>query len=832
MDKITQALTRIFERQRIVFWYDQKQELFSDFDTLNLDGVEKIKIANNEFAIKHRILREQPKQKFLLYHEGEQPADPDNWLLDVQLAHGEFRTDQAALWLSEIELGPEFTDIVQSHTEFFQAVKRREGLKGLLKPDDTQSRIRMKMLAICAGSEPRVDEILESLLAELADGRDEKSKLIGRSGLDEFLFVQMERHFAYRSTSPGIKDFAIELFKSCYRMGLEEDAGLTPDALVFLKRWKDSIRHHETFEKLSDEFAGLLGIEQDLDAREYRDLIELDYFQLIDRKILRGLVDDVEKKTISADACRLFIRQRRQSHWYSKFQDIYEAIDHAAQFIHALDKATLTMESMPDGISHYTRFWYKLDQLYRKFIFHVRKSGQSTIMQNLTERIENLYSNNYLLKVNGNWQSHLDNTDTWNASPVVSQKKFFSKWVQPFLRKNKKVFVVISDAMRYEIGEELLGRIRQEDRFEATIEAALAMLPSYTQLCMAALLPNKEISIAEDATATAIVDGHSSAGTENRKKILDQAVPQRGTAIRADYLLGMNNDECRAMIRDHDVVYVYHNRIDATGDKMETEGKVFEAVENTLQELVKIVKKLTGANANNLLVTADHGFIYQHRPIDESDYSASEPAGDQIFKRDRRFVLGKGLIGHSTRKTFRAVDVGLVGDMEIQIPKSINRLRLRGSGSRFVHGGASLQEVVVPVIQINKKRESDITAVEVDILPSTTKIITSGQIAVTFYQAQPVSDKVQKRTLRAGIFSIDGELISDEHKLDFDFTSENPREREIIVRFVLSRKADNANNQDAILKLRERTPGTSHFADYKSISYTLRRSFTSDFDFD
>ena len=62
--------------------------------------------------------------------------------------------------------------------------------------------------------------------------------------------------------------------------------------------------------------------------------------------------------------------------------------------------------------------------------------------------------------------------------------------------------------------------------------------------------------------------------------------------------------------------------------------------------------------------------------------------------------------------------MGLDGDIEILIPKSINRLRLKGSGSRFVHGGASLQEVVIPVLRINKKRQSDIDAVEVEILRS------------------------------------------------------------------------------------------------------------------
>jgi hypothetical protein len=175
--------------------------------------------------------------------------------------------------------------------------------------------------------------------------------------------------------------------------------------------------------------------------------------------------------------------------------------------------------------------------------------------------------------------------------------------------------------------------------------------------------------------------------------------------------------------------------------------------------------------------------------------------------------------------------LGLSGNMEVQIPKSINRLRLKGAGSRFVHGGASLQEVVIPVIRINKKRQSDISAIEVDILRGSSSIITSGQLGVALYQAQPVTEKVQPRNLRAGIYTQAGELISDCHELTFNLTSENPRERELQVRFVLTRKADAANGQEVILRLDEKLTGTSHYREYKSVRYMMRRSFTSDFDF-
>ena len=135
------------------------------------------------------------------------------------------------------------------------------------------------------------------------------------------------------------------------------------------------------------------------------------------------------------------------------------------------------------------------------------------------------------------------------------------------------------------------------------------------------------------------------------------------------------------------------------------------------------------------------------------------------------------------------------------------------------------------MLKINKKRQSDVTVVEVDILRGASSVITSGQLAVTLYQAEPVTDKIRPRVLRAGIYTEAGELISDSHDLTFDLSSDNPRERELQLRFVLTRKADEANGQEVILQLEEKHAGTSHYKKYKSLRYLMRRSFTSDFDF-
>jgi len=830
MSNIQDPLTRLFKKHRIVFWYDADKELHTDFEAVNLPGVNKIELSNNEFAVKYCLLREEPDAKFLLYHEGPQPEDINNWLLDVLLAHGEFRTDQASIYLGELGLGPEYSELVQDHLEFFNAVKRRDGLKNLLLDNESHGAVRIKMLGVCSNAEPRIDVILESLLDELATGKKDKFKTILRCGLDAFFYEQLKRHYGYESEKKSVHDFAIELFQSCYEMELGSAPTLSNDSMIFLKRWKDSIRHRSAFEALSEECAGILGIERDLQDRDYKTLMAMDYFRLIDQKIISALVHAVADRTIGTGECTLLIRSRKQSHWYSEFSDLYEAVEVASNFIQELDTMDLQIDQFASGIERYALSWFRLDQLYRKFVYHSRKSGMTSLLGKLGSQIEDQYTNIFLLQLGDNWQKMVDDRKNWTSPLIPLQSQFFKKRVTPFLAKNKKVVVIISDALRYEAGEELLRLIRQEDRYEAQIETMLGMLPSYTQLGMAALLPNKELGFAEGSSQV-LVDGSSTVGTVNRGKVLAKGVSGETATIRADKLIQLNRDECRELFRDHQVVYVYHNLIDATGDKKESEERVFEAVQETLSELIKVIKKLAAANATNMLITSDHGFLYQNSILDESDFSSAEPTGDTIIHRDRRFIIGKGLKEHPGLRHFTSQELGLVGDSQVQISKSINRMRLKGSGSRFVHGGATLQELVLPVIKVNKKRQSDVCNVEIDILRSGSSIITTGQLSVAFYQIEPVSGKKHPRTLQAGIYDKDGELISDKHELTFDFTSDQAREREMTIRFLLTRNADEANGQTVYLKLEENVAGTSKYRDYKSISYTMQQSFTTDFDF-
>jgi hypothetical protein len=128
--------------------------------------------------------------------------------------------------------------------------------------------------------------------------------------------------------------------------------------------------------------------------------MELDYFELIDRKILSELVHAVVARTVTAQEVEQWVRQRRQSHWFTHFEDVYLAVDHAAQFLQLLDTAQLEMTSLSDGVKKYVQSWYRLDQLYRKFVYHSRESGQASLLEELNTQVENQYTNNFLVRLN------------------------------------------------------------------------------------------------------------------------------------------------------------------------------------------------------------------------------------------------------------------------------------------------------------------------------------------------------------------------------------------------------------------------------------------------
>ena len=823
------SLHKLFEQYRIVFWYDDKKNLREDFEALELDGVTKLEIANNEFALKYRLLREEPKTKFLLYHEGPKPSDEDNWLFDLLLYQGQFHTDQTAIILSDLGLEAKFLSLINTHLAFFDSKARVQLLKRMLSSQETVQQFPSKLLAVCTNNDnSQFEYSLMALLTEASQEQDEKLRLVQRCNLSEYLWAEIKRRNGYAQTQPGMTDLAFELFSSAFAMQIGEQPSLSLHADIFLKHWKDSKAFSSGYMWYATHCEEEMDIASRLSSIDFRTLLDCDLFKAIDEHCIVGIFNEVQNRTANDEKVSQWIRKRRTSQWYGSFEHHYEALGSASKFFTALQGISLSIQSISEGIRLYSGVWKEVDQLYRSYLYHVGNAEATSLFSSMTTSIENHYNNSYLMPLNHSWSDAIERTDKWEASPYQLQSNFFNHYIKPVVDKDNKICVIISDGMRYEVGDQLVSLINGIDKHSAEIEPMLTLLPSYTQLGMAALLPQSSLSFQEGG-AVILADGASTMGKVNREKILQKALNGKALTFDAETILGMKSEELRSYVRDNQVLYVYHNVIDKVGDSRDSEERVFSACSDALDELQKLVRKLTSANAYNLIVTSDHGFLYQNSALDDSDFVSMPVSDDGAFLTDRRFLVGKNLKDNPSMLSFSASALHLTGDCTVQVPRGINRMRMKGSGSRYVHGGASLQEVVVPVVKVNKGRQADTSYVEVDVIKGASNKITSGQLSVTFYQRQPVSDKVKPLTIRAGIYTKQDVLISDSRELVFDLASENVRDRDTKVKFLFGNSPEAMKGQQVELRLEVPIENTNKWKPYASHIYVLQRQMATDF---
>lgn len=829
MNKIEEALSKLFSKYRIIFWYDEKQELLEQFNELTLAGVEKRMVENDQFYIKYLITKEKPCSQFLLYFPSRKPDNAENWLLDMELANYVFQTNQEALFAQELELDYSFTELIGDHIEFFKNKERRASFKDLLGKGDEHQAIRYKMLAVLFNTDNvSLISFLQAHASAYNDGNDRYERELDRYNLKTFYWKEIARKYGYSSETPSIYDLLIEFFNNNFSLG--KKSTIAKESKILISIWKDTISYQSAYRDLSRKIADDLNIESVLNDANLEDIIQDDLFELIDKKIVSDLVKLICDETISNEKLSQLIKKRENKYWYLDYEDFYLCLSNAMQMISLIRKfEKAKIESFSEGIISYVQQLFKIDYYYRKYIYHYRKSKQNKVLQLLTNKIEKVYCNDWLLSYGNEWQRIIDETEKWYSPSRIAQHKFFNDHVKPVVSKGQRLFVIISDGLRYECGWDYLQKIQNEKRFEGELEYMVTTLPSYTQFGMAALLPNKNMSVQKD-TDNILIDGLHTQGVQGRTKILEQFSGVRSTAINAEDFVKMNTStDGREFVKQYDLIYIYHNQIDKVGDDKISEHKVFDAVERELEFLMDIIKKIAAMNGTNMIITSDHGFIYQNNELSDSDFSIGSVTGE-VWKESRRYVIGKNLKGDSSTKHFKSEQLNLIGDAEVLIPKSINRIRIKGAGSRFVHGGASLQEIIIPLLKVTKTRQDTTKQVEVDIIKSTDKI-TTNILAVSFLQTELVSDKILSRQIRSAIYSENGEMLSDQFTYRFDVTEGTERMREVKHRFQLSSKASGKfKNQTVKLILEEPLEGSSKWKYYKEYNYTLNISFTNDFD--
>ena len=157
------------------------------------------------------------------------------------------------------------------------------------------------------------------------------------------------------------------------------------------------------------------------------------------------------------------------------------------------------------------------------------------------------------------------------------------------------------------------------------------------------------------------------------------------------------------------------------------------------------------------------------------------------------------------------------------------RLRLSGSGARFVHGGVSPQECVVPVVVVEQaKAKAAAHQSGVSAFPVGRPIITGPSVTLDVYQEEPVGDLVVPTTVKVGAYAKDGRLLSpSEVTLELSSASPSSDDRKVRVRVDLTDDVDTVGV--AVLRVSRQVGASNAFKPVWERDYQVNRAFGMDF---
>jgi len=850
MTQIESTLQDIFneslkdgEQRKIVFWVDKDEEFTEEIGQLVIDGVKVQTLSDrNQFYMKHLLEEGDSTSSYLIYTTFEMGVE-DNWLADTVLYSKTFYADRVSLILSELQVDPSLRAVIKKYERFFNNKERFRKFQAFGIDSYTEETIELAVMSmLCNVKTPDFEAVLKAVLMDTLDDNDNKYLLQIDKFFDiDVFWTYVANKYGYERETKTLKTLFIHLTVTAFNHSVSE-AYLTAvqdfiavrnkaNALVFIDHWM----HHKTDYIVFDEYAEM--VEQEIQLPSIMQTVPIDEFRqadtfpYIDKAIIIHIANSLMEKLEDYEEYTKLIKLRRAKHYYEKYESVYEALYYTVKMheFHKEHKQGIPQGQAIDLYEAYRKEYHNMDTYYRKFYVAYDAEGNHELLKKLKGLVEHLYTNWFMGELSTHWSQAVKSEmiGEWSLPGVQNQQSFYSSVVAPHIRKGERVFVIISDAMRYEVGVELAERLNAETMGVCDMQTMLGVVPSVTKLGMASLLPHRSLDF--DEKGRVLVDGRDSAGLENRKKIIESFV-EDSIAIQFQDMLAMNKVGRRETFKGKKLVYIYHDTIDATGDKASTEIYTFNAVETALNQLYDLVKIIRDdLSGTNVYITADHGFLYQRDTLPESDKIGNEEMDTIEVKR--RYMLSKEKRDVSGQL---AIDLSSIVKNEQQltayVPNGTIRNRMQGTGVNFVHGGVSLQEVVVPLVAFKNKRagQRGSQAIQkVDIrLTSTIRKITNSIFNLDFFQTEKVEDKMIPRTVVIYMADDKGNVLSNEETIIGDRSFDNPAERTFKLQFVL-RSVAYDRNKTYYLVVKDTETGVVT----EKVTFSINLGIVSDFDF-
>ncbi len=773
------------DARKLVFWYDDGGDFADEIDTLEIVGAKLHKLTpTNQFYTKYLLERQDAASSYLLYAPFPKPEARDNALEDTLLYSRRFYADRASLLAVDLGLDDQLKEVLKKHISFFGAKDRTQRFYDFEIEHYTKEIFETAIMsALCKTRTASFEEVLRVVLTE--GGLEENNPYLtefNKYRLLDVFWHMCEETLGYADATPTLTRLAATLLATYTARQLRGDLPKAWQSFVsyksgsivaFIDNLMNSVLYRQKYDALAEQMAGMLNVRETFENMPPETLLECDAFPVFDEYIIKWLTDRlIDEDTGGSGDLTIptICLSRIKKHYGERYAAQYKMLSAAHQIIKfAKYSGSGSFESI---VKAYTMTDYGCDGHYRRFYLHYDHIENAEEFERLRVLVENIYTNDYLGKLLPAWNAGLDIRDVMRRE--TSQLRFYDKRIK---HAKEKVVVIISDALRYDVGRELYDKLSSDPNCKADIQHMIGALPAYTQLGMAALLPHKSLELKADGTV--LVDGLPSDGIERREAILRKTLPN-SRCVRADRLPA-KRDELRTIFTGVDAVYVYHDKIDERASASEDE--VFAACSEAVQEIFALIKRLSvSANVVNFIVTTDHGFLYKRERFSESEKINLSEINGAIS--NRRFIIADQPVVADGELS----DI-IGGDDKrfVSWPISANVFKTQG-GLNFVHGGASPQEMILPLIIVKTEKGHVETRPAKIALVSMTKKITNLIMPLDFIQQEPVSDVVTATAYKLYFISDDNERISNEQVYHADKKDADPGKRMFRLKFSFKNK--------------------------------------------
>ena len=809
LKQITDKLNSEFtgEVRKLVFWYDANAEFVDDVDTMDLLNAKVLHVEpDNQFYTKYFLECVDTTTNYLVYAPFAKPAIRENHLADTIKYSKEFFADRASLLTIDLGIDERYKPVIQHYIKFFGEKKRTQAFYDLELETFNRNTIEIALMSVlCKCKTPSYEEVLRTVLTDKVNSAESGRE--GSLGCAEFednpylaefkkydlldaFWRQAQDVFGYADEKPTLEKFTMTMFVTYADKVIPADLPVawkpflsfkSGNVIAFVDNLMNSYIYGERFDEISKMVYDSLKAEAEFRKLPVEALVSCGIFAGIDELLIEWATERLELEDVAAKLGETtipqLVKQRRQGHFGKSYRSEYFVLQNAWNIISGSQYAPSA--NLNEMVKNYTSELYKMDRYYRYFYYYLDKIEDATRFVKLKELVENIYANDYLAKVCTNWND-LFNTEL-ESLQITKQPDFFSRNVN---YAKDQLVVIISDALRYEVGMTLLEKLQADEKCTATMKTMASTLPSITQYGMAALLPHKSLELTEDYSV--LVDGQKTDTLEQRQAVLQKYKPD-GICIQYDDIKNMTIADMKVYFAWKPVTYIYHNQIDARGDNPKTENEVFDACEEAVKELHSLIRRMTSANKTNFIITSDHGFLYRRRKLVESDKII--PETESVEAVGRRYLLSQSAI---TSAGVSSIEIGTMmqtsDNRKVTYPVGADVFKAPGSGMNYVHGGCSPQEMLLPLLMV----KTDKSQVKYDTakiaLVSLTSKITNLITSLDFVQTDAVSSVVKETTYRIYFVDDNGEKISNEHLYVADKKDEDTVKRVFRLRFSFKNK--------------------------------------------